>query len=169
MFNSWEQRWIDVDGGSSALSAPAAIFSGVCIVFGFSGFGLSMKMPVRFTFFTRLRTYGADGTSLLPKSVCNFAHILQHYHDFQSNFAIFPSVVQTYKQLNSFSGWMKLIICQIKYDLSVTIHEISTSWKKNRRWQTWYYFVQVKFAFKGIMLHSFTEARLIYLVNLSWL
>lgn len=27
-----------------------------------------------------------------------FSHILQHYHDFQSNVAIFPSVVQAYTQ-----------------------------------------------------------------------
>ena len=30
----------------------------------------------------------------------------------------------------SFAGSMKLIICQIRHNLSVTIHEISTSWKK---------------------------------------
>ena len=44
----------------------------------------------------------------------------------KSNIAIFPSVVQPY----SFSGIIQLIICEIRYELSVTIHEISTSWKK---------------------------------------
>ena len=38
-----------------------------------------------------------------------------------------PSVVQAYTQTYSFGGRMKLIICQIRYVLSVTIHEISTS------------------------------------------
>ena len=46
------------------------------------------------------------------------------------NVAIFPSVVQAYTQPFSFGGRRKLIICQIRYDLSVTIYEISTSWKK---------------------------------------
>ena len=32
----------------------------------------------------------------------------------------------------------KLIICQLRHELSVTIHEISTSWKKNVRWRTLY-------------------------------
>ena len=41
---------------------------------------------------------------------------LQHYHDFQSNVAIFPSVVQAYTQPYSFGGRIKLIICQIRYD-----------------------------------------------------
>ena len=30
-------------------------------------------------------------------------------------------------------GRIKLIICRIKHELSVTIYEISTSWKKNKR------------------------------------
>ena len=50
MFNSWERRWIDVDGASHTLSATAAIFSGAQTVFGFSRFGLLMRMPVSFTF-----------------------------------------------------------------------------------------------------------------------
>ena len=54
------------------------------------------------------------------------------YHDRQSNVAIFPSVVQVYTQPYSFGGRIKLIICQIRPDISVTIHEISTSWKKKR-------------------------------------
>ena len=67
-----------------------------------------------------------------------FAHILQHYHDFQSNATIFFSVVQAYIQPYSFSERIKLIICQIRHELSVTIHEISTGWKKNVRWRTEY-------------------------------
>ena len=43
---------------------------------------------------------------------------------------IFPSVVQAYTQPYSFGGGIKLIICQIRHELSVTIYEISTSWKK---------------------------------------
>ena len=69
-----------------------------------------------------------------PYSV--FAHMLQHYHDFQSNIAILLSVVQAYTQPYSFAGRIKLIICQIRQELSVTIREISTNWKKNLRWLT---------------------------------
>ena len=36
----------------------------------------------------------------------------------------------------SFGGRIKLIICQIRHELSVTIQEISTSWKKNVKWWT---------------------------------
>ena len=64
----------------------------------------------------------------------------QHYHDFQSNIAIFPSVVQSYTQPYSFNGGMKLIICKITHELSVTIHEISTRWKQNVRWRSQYLF-----------------------------
>ena len=45
---------------------------------------------------------------------------------------------ETYTQSYSFAGSIKLIICQIRHELRVTIHEISTSWKKNVRWQTLY-------------------------------
>ena len=43
-----------------------------------------------------------------------------------------PSVVETYTQPYSFDGRMQLIFCNIKHELSVTIHGISTSWKKER-------------------------------------
>ena len=38
-----------------------------------------------------------------------------------------PSIVQAYTQPYSLGGRIKLIICQIKHELSVTNHEISTS------------------------------------------
>ena len=43
---------------------------------------------------------------------------------------IFPSVVQAYTAPYSFGGRIKLIICQIRHELSATIHQISISWKK---------------------------------------
>ena len=57
-----------------------------------------------------------------------FAHILQHYHDFQSNVALFPKVVQAYTQTYLLGGRIKQISCQSGPELSVTIHKISTSW-----------------------------------------
>ena len=46
MFNCWERQWIDADGALRTLSATSVIFSGVRNIFGFSRFGLSMRMPV---------------------------------------------------------------------------------------------------------------------------
>ena len=127
MFNCWERR---------TLSATEAIFSGVCTVFGSSRFGLSMMVAVSFSFFFFFSKNNEHTvlTVLLffqnPYTI--FAHILQHYHDFQSNVAILPSVVQAYTQPFSFSGRIKQIIRQIIHDLRVTI-QISTCWKKKRQ------------------------------------
>ena len=130
MFNCWERRWIDVNGASHTLSGTMAIFSA----------GLWMGMPVSFTFFSQDNDYMELMVLLFfqnPYAI--FAHILQHYHDFQSNVTIFPSVVQAYTQPYSFGGRRKLIICQIKHELNVTIHEISTNWQqKNVRWRILY-------------------------------
>ena len=50
---------------------------------------------------------------------------------FRKSIAIpLPGVVQAYTQPYSFGGRIKLIICQVRHELSITIHEISTSWKK---------------------------------------
>ena len=47
MFSCWERRWVDFDVASRPVSATAAIFSDVCTVFVF---GLSVRMPISFTF-----------------------------------------------------------------------------------------------------------------------
>ena len=57
MFNCWEQWWIEVDGASRTLSATTAIFWDICTVFGFSLFGLSMRIQVSFTFFPKDNEY----------------------------------------------------------------------------------------------------------------
>ena len=60
-----------------------------------------------------------------------FAHILQHYHDIQSNVVILLSDVQASTRPYSFGGRIKLIILQIRHELSLTFREISwISWKK---------------------------------------
>ena len=131
MFNCWERRWIDVDGASHTFSVIFSIFSGVCTVFlGFHALVYRWEWQ-----FLSLFSQDNEHKELTVLLFCQnpyaiFAHILQHYHDFQSNVAIFPSVVQAYTQPYSFGGRMKLIICQIKHKLSITIHEVSTSWKK---------------------------------------
>ena len=43
---------------------------------------------------------------------------------------------EAYTQPYSFGGRIKLLIYQIRHELSLTIHEISTIWKKNVRWRT---------------------------------
>ena len=62
----------------------------------------------------------------------------------KSNIAIFPSIVQASTQPYSFGGRIKLIVCQIRHDLSVGISEISSSWKKNVRWRIQYYWMHSK-------------------------
>ena len=42
---------------------------------------------------------------------------------YKSIAGLLPSVVQAYTQPYSFGGRIKLIICQIKHELSVIIHE----------------------------------------------
>ena len=120
-FNCWERRWIDVDGTSHILSVTAVMFSLSQFLSRFSQDNEHMEL-------TELHF------SQNPYTI--FAHILQHYHDFRSNVAIFPKVVQAYTQPYSFGGRIKLIPCQIRHELSVTTHEISSSWKKNVRWRT---------------------------------
>ena len=44
---------------------------------------------------------------------------------------------ESYTHPYSFGGRIKLINCQIRHELSVTIHEINNSWK-NVRWRTLY-------------------------------
>ena len=138
MFNRWERRCIDADGASHTLSAPAAnsrvyalLLALHALVYRWGGQFLS------------LFSQGNEHTELtvllfLQNPYAIFAHILQHYHNFQCNVAIFPSIFQEYTQSYSFGGGIKLIICQIRHELSVTIHEISTSWKRNVRWRTQY-------------------------------
>ena len=55
------------------------------------------------------------------------------------------SEVQAYTQPYSFGRRIKLIICQIKHELSVTIHEISTSWNKTFDGGPYVYFQWVTF------------------------
>ena len=77
------------------------------------------------------------------------------------------SVVQAYIQPYSFGGKIKLIIYQIRYKLSVTIHEISTSWKNTLDggpymccyilgWKNW-----------GLALNHFNTYAFSYIHNLS--
>ena len=110
--------------------STAAILLGVRTVFGFSRFGLSLRMPVSFIFLLDKEHTQLTALLLFLIMYAIFAHILQHYHDFQSNVAIFPSVVQALSQTYSFGGRIKLFTCQIRHEQSVTNHEISTSCKK---------------------------------------
>ena len=116
MFNYWERRWIDVDGVSHTLSNTAAIFSSVRTVFGFSRFGLSISFFHYFHKITTIRSWRHFSSSKIR---------MQFSHTFCNNITQRCST-----QPYSFGGRIKLIICQIRHELSVTIHEISTSWKK---------------------------------------
>ena len=61
----------------------------------------------------------------------------------------------------SFGGRLKLITCQIRHELSVTIHQISTSWKKTLDGGpiicTYYRFIFL-FAFLMFFFHFFAKS-----------
>ena len=119
-----------------------------CIGFSMYTCGFSVPQMPQFcllTYSPRSKWASSEKMIFFPKiGIFCKLHILQYYHDFKSNVAIFPSVVQAYTQLYSFGGRIKLIICQIRPELSVAIHEISTSWKKNVKWRTQYINVKIK-------------------------
>ena len=97
MFKSGERRWIDVDGDSHTLSATAAIFSGVSTVLAFHALVYRWRCQ-----FLSIFSQDNEHTELTMILFCQnqyaiFEYILQHYHDFLSNVAIFPSVVQAYQ------------------------------------------------------------------------
>ena len=107
-----------------------------CVGFSMYACGFSVSQMRQFCLFT-----------YPPKSKqASSEKIIFFDDDFQSNVAIFLSVVQAYTQPYSFGRRIKLIICQIRHVLSVTIHEISNSWrrKKNVRWWTQYELWQIK-------------------------
>ena len=117
------RRWIDVDGASHTLSGTAAIFSDVCIVFGFSRFGLSMRMPASFFHFfhkiTNIRSWRCFSFSKIrtqfSHTFCNITMIFKVMSQY------FPVFGQAYTQPYSFGGRIKLIICQIRHKLRVTL------------------------------------------------
>ena len=81
--------------------------------FAFTRCGLSIRMPLSFVFhnITNIRIWRCFSSFKIHTE-----HILQHYQDFQSNVAIFPSFVQAYTQPYSFSGRITPNICQIRHE-----------------------------------------------------
>ena len=59
-----------------------------------------------------------------------------------------PSLVQAYTQPYPFGERIKLIINQIRHKLNVTIHEISTSWKKTLDGGPYSYLIKKKNTFE---------------------
>ena len=74
MFNCWERRWIDVDSASHTLFATATIFSDVRTVFSFTRFGLSMRMPVSFTYFHKITNIRSWRCFSFSKIRIQFSH-----------------------------------------------------------------------------------------------
>ena len=94
-----------------------------CVGLSMYACGFSMPKMRQFCLFTyppRLKWASSEKMIFfLPKSATSVSQSV----------AIFPSVVQVYTLSHSFGGRIKLI-CQIRHELRVTIHEVSTSWKK---------------------------------------
>ena len=85
------------------------------------GFGFSMY-ACRFS----VRKYD-NFPCLRTRQDQNEFHLKRYFFDdnLQSNVAIYPSVVRACTQPYLFGERIKLNICQIRHELSVTIHEIS--------------------------------------------
>ena len=90
---------------------------------GFSMYALGVSVPQRRQF--RLFTYPLRSTCASFEKIIFFGKIVIFC---KSITGPLPSVVQACTQPYSFDGRIKLIICQLRYELSVTFHEISTRW-----------------------------------------
>ena len=100
-----------------------------CMLFGFSMYACGFSVPQMRQYC--LFTYAPRSKWLLFEKMIFFAKIGIFC---KSIIGPLPSIVQAYIQSYSFGGRIKLIICRIRHELSVTIHEISTSWKKKKRY-----------------------------------
>ena len=94
-----------------------------CVGISMYSYGFSVPQMRKFCLFTyppRSKWASSEKMNFLPKMPIYCKSIAGPLR----------SIVQAYTQSNSFGGSIKLIICQIRHVLSITIHEISTSWKK---------------------------------------
>ena len=64
---------------------------------------------------------------------------------------------------------LKPIICQIRHELTVTIHEINTSWKKNVRWRTQYFILIFKIKNYNLFSLFITRKVLVLVIIISFL
>ena len=132
MFSCWKRRWLDVDGASHTLSATAAIFLGVRTpCFWLFTLWFIDEDASFFHFFHKImniRSWRCFFSSKIRKqfshTLCNITMIFKVMSQY------FPALFKRIQQPYSFGGRLKLIICQIRHEVSVTVHEIRTSWKK---------------------------------------
>ena len=120
--------------------------------------GFSVPQMRQFCLFTYLpRSKWASSEEMvffLPKSASSVSRLQAH----------FSSVVQAYTQAYSFGGRIKIIICQIRHVLSVTIHEVSISWKKTLDGGSYIFFKKCK---RGtfVQVYSILTRVLIYSIH----
>ena len=110
---------VDFDGASRTLSATAAIFSSVLIVFGFSRPFLSLF----FNKITNIRSWRCFSASKIhtqfSHTFCNITMIFKVMSQY------FPALFKRiHKHIRSAEGLFSFI-CQIRHDLSVIIHGVS--------------------------------------------
>ena len=100
---------------------------------GFSMYACGFSVPQMRQFY--LFTYPPKSKWASSEKMIIFAKIGIFYK------SIAGPLSEAYTQPYSFGGRIKLIICQIRHERSVTIHEIIISWKINVRWRTLYNFI----------------------------
>ena len=90
-----------------------------CSGFSIYACGFSVPQMQQFCLLTyppRSKSASSEKMIFLPKSASSVSR----------SDAVFPKVVEAYIQSYSFGGRIKLIICQIRHEPSVTTYEIST-------------------------------------------
>ena len=111
-----------------------------CVGFSMNACGFSVPQMRQFCLFT----YPPRSKWASSEKMIFFAKIGIIYN------SIPGPLVQAHTQPHSLGGRIKLIICQIRHELSVAIHEISTIWKKNVRWRTQYMYARLFFCYEQI-------------------
>ena len=92
------------------------------------------RMLVSFTFFhkiTNIQSWRCFSSSKIRTQFSHtFCNITMIFKVMSQYFLAFFKYIHNHPC--SFGGRIKLIICKIKHELGVTIHEISTSWRKKK-------------------------------------
>ena len=120
----FEEKWLDYVSGSKSASNNKSFWVhrlfNVCVgvFFAPNAIILFVYIPAKI----KISFIWKDDFFFLPKSASSVSRSQAHF------LALFKRIFKPY----SFGGSIKLIICRVRHALSVTIHEISTCWKKKR-------------------------------------
>ena len=104
--------------------AQLCLWTKICVGFSMYECGFSVPQMRQFCFFA----YPPSSKWASSEKMIFF--LLKSASSVSRSQAHLVKRIQAYIQPYSFGGRIKLIMCQILHELSVTIHEISTNWNK---------------------------------------